>query len=292
MYAVSGITGQVGGACARSLLAANRPVRAVLRDPKRADAWARRGCEVAYAEFNDPEALSAAFAGADGAFVMLPSLFDPTPGFPEARALCAVLRAALDAAQPGKVVCLSTIGANVERPNLLNQLGMLEPALGTLDMPVAFLRRGWFMENFSWDVAPARDTGVVPSFLQPLDKTVPMVATADVGRVAAELLQEDWSGKRIVELEGPRRVSPNDVAAAFSKLLGRPVRMEAVPRETWSELFSSQGMKNPTPRVQMLDGFNQGWIEFADSERGSRKGAIEIETVLKGLVESATSVAA
>ena len=68
--------------------------------------------------------------------------------------------------------------------------------------------------------------------------------------------------------------------------------MEAVPRETWSELFSSQGMKNPTPRVEMLDGFNQGWIEFAAGERGSRKSAIEIETVLKGLVESVTSVAA
>jgi len=51
-------------------------------------------------------------------------------------------------------------------------------------------------------------------------------------------------------------------------------------------------MKNPTPRVEMLDGFNQGWIDFAGGERGSRKGAIEIETVLKGLVESATSVAA
>jgi nucleoside-diphosphate-sugar epimerase len=56
MYTVSGVTGQVGGAVARNLLAANRPVRAVLRDPKRADAWARRGCEVAYADFNDPEA--------------------------------------------------------------------------------------------------------------------------------------------------------------------------------------------------------------------------------------------
>ena len=102
MYAVSGVTGQVGGAVARSLLAANQPVRAVLRDPKRAVAWARQGYEVAYADFNDPEALSAAFAGTDGAFVMLPSLFDPTPGFPEARALCAALRAALDSAQPTK----------------------------------------------------------------------------------------------------------------------------------------------------------------------------------------------
>jgi N-dimethylarginine dimethylaminohydrolase len=40
----------------------------------------------------------------------------------------------------------------------------------------------------------------------------------------------------------------------------------------------------------VVDG--AGWIEFAAGERGSRKGAIEIETVLKELVESSTSVAA
>ena len=40
------------------------------------------------------------------------------------------------------------------------------------------------------------------SFLQPLDKPVPMVATADIGREAAKLLQESWTGRRVVELEG------------------------------------------------------------------------------------------
>ena len=89
-----------------------------------------------------------------------------------------------------------------------------------------------------------------------------MVATADIGRVAAELLQETWKGGRVVELEGPHRVTPNEIAATFATLLHRPVKMEAVPRATWEPLFKSQGMNNPMPRIQMLDGFNEGWIEF------------------------------
>ena len=106
---------------------------------------------------------------------------------------------------------------------------MIEQAFGDLPMPVAFLRPAWFLENAAWDVATARDTGVIHSFLQPLDRSVPMVATEDVGRTAAALLQDEWTGARIVELEGPRRVSPNDLAAAFARVLGRPVQAEAVP---------------------------------------------------------------
>jgi NAD(P)H dehydrogenase (quinone) len=126
---------------------------------------------------------------------------------------------------------------------------------------------------------------VVPSFLQPLDKPVPMVATADIARTAAELLQEKWAGHRVVELEGPHRVAPDEIAAAFSHLLGRPVRIEAVPQATWESSFKSQGMKNPTPRIQMLDGFNEGWIEFENGEAGSQKGSVEIESVLQTFVE-------
>ena len=48
--------------------------------------------------------------------------------------------------------------------------------------------------------------------------------------------------------------------------------MDAVPRETWEQLFRSQGMKNPTPRIRMLDGFNDGWIEFENGDAGSGKG--------------------
>jgi uncharacterized protein YbjT (DUF2867 family) len=290
MFAVTGITGNVGGVVATQLLAGGQPVRAVVRDAGRAEAWAKRGCEIAVADIGDSSRLAAAFKGAEGVFVLIPPVFDPSPGFAEAQATAAALKSALQSARPGKVVYLSTIGAQARQTNLLSQHTLIEAALGDLPLPITFLRPGWFMENSAWDVAPARDNGVIPSFLQPLDKPVPMVATADIGRVAAELLQGSWSGgsgsgHRVVELEGPHRVTPNEIAATFARLLGRPVKAEPVPRETWISLFQSQGMKNPEPRARMVDGFNEGWIEFQGGEAGSQKGTVELETVLAGLIE-------
>jgi NAD(P)H dehydrogenase (quinone) len=286
MYAVTGITGQVGSAVGRTLLAANKDVRAILRDPAKGDTWSELGCEVALADMTDGKALAQAFAGADGVFILLPPAFDPMPGFPNLHAILGALASALDASRPAKVVALSTIGAQTKKPNLLTQLTIMEASFSSLPLPVAFLRPAWFIENSKWDVTPARKAGVVPSFLQPLDRKVPMVATEDVGRVAAELLRQDWSGRRVVELEGPRRLCPNDIAAAFSRILRRGVRMESVPRETWFELFKAQGMTNPLPRIQMLDGFNEGWIEFEGGEASSVKGRIELETALRGVVEA------
>jgi uncharacterized protein YbjT (DUF2867 family) len=289
MFAVTGITGQVGGVVARALLAAGQSVRAVVRDAGKSAAWASRGCEVAVADVNDAEALEVAFTGAEGVFVLLPPNFAPSKGFPETRAIVAALHAALAAARPGKVVCLSTIGAQVTRPNLLNQLHIMEQSLGALPIPTAFIRPAWFMENSAWDVEPARTSGVIPSVLQPLDKPVPMVATADVGRVAADVLRENWDERRVVELEGPRRMTPNDIAATFSSLLGRPVRMEVVPRNTWAAFFRAQGTADPEPRMQMLDGFNEGWIEFEGGEAGSVKGTVPLEAVLRTLVDRTSS---
>ncbi|HEX4967207.1 MAG TPA: NmrA family NAD(P)-binding protein [Nitrospiraceae bacterium] len=285
MYAIMGITGQIGSVIGRILLAAEQPVHAVVRDAGKAQVWADRGCEIALANIEDTASLTTAFRGAEGVFVLVPPNFDPAPGFPEAHAIAAALRTALEAARPARVVYLSTIGAQASQSNLLTQHTIIEATISELPTPITFLRPAWFMENSSWDVAPARGQGVIPSFLQPLDKAVPMVATADIGKVAAALLQETWSGHRVVELEGPRRVTPNEIAATFAKLLGSSVRMEVVPRESWEALFKSQGMKNPLPRIRMLDGFNEGWIEFERGEAGSKKANESLESVLKALIE-------
>ena len=282
MYAVTGITGKVGGALAKTLLAAGLPVRAVVRDIERAAPWAALGCQIASARMEDAAALAAAFEGAKGVFILPPSEFDPEHGFPEARAVIDAVSAALVKARPAKVVCLSTIGAQATQVNLLTQRTMIEVALRKMPMPMTFLRPGWFMENAAWDIASARDSGLVASYLQPLDKPVPMVATADVGRVAAKLLQQDWTGTRVVELEGPQRLSPNDIAAAFARIFGRPVHAEPVPRAHWEPLFRSQGMKHPQHRIRMLDGFNEGWIDF--EREGVIQGHVDLETVLRDMV--------
>jgi uncharacterized protein YbjT (DUF2867 family) len=282
MFAVTGITGQVGGVVARTLLAAGKNVRAIVRDAQKGEAWARQGCDVAIADMNDTDSLARAFAQAEGVLLLIPPLFDPAPGFPEIRTLLASLKSALERARPARVVSISTVGAQAQQENLLSQHTIHERALSELALPITFLRPAWFMENAAWDLTPARDTGVIQSFLQPLDRCIPMVATADIGRVAAKLLQEKIDRHRVVELAGPRLVSPEDIAASFARLLGREVTVQPVAHDTWESLFRAQGMKNPLPRIQMLDGFNAGWITF---ERQPLKGEVELDTVLRGLIE-------
>jgi len=87
-----------------------------------------------------------------------------------------------------------------------------------------------------------------------------------------------------------RDVDKDEIAATFTKVLGRPVRAQIVPRDSWEGLFSSQGMKNPLPRIQMLDGFNEGWIEFESGEAGSQKGTTSLESVLRSLLDEKTDV--
>lgn len=285
MFAITGITGKVGGEMARALLGAGQKVRAVVRDTAKAQEWADLGCEIAIAAMEDEAALTAAFMGAEAVFILPPPKFDPLPGFPEIRAEIARLAAALKAARPGRVLCLSTIGADAPHETLLSPRGWLEEALKELDLPLTVLRPGWFIDNAAWDVASVRETGVLQSFLRPVDKAFPMVAAQDVGRRAASLIQERWVGFRLVELEGPVRVSPQDLADAFAKALGRDVRVAAVPRAGWEALFRAQGMQNPLPRIRMLDGFNEGWIEFADG--GAEKGQTSANEVVAALVATA-----
>ncbi|WP_217576574.1 NmrA family NAD(P)-binding protein [Mesorhizobium sp. GbtcB19] len=292
MFAVTAITGRVGGVLAETLLASGHKVRAVVRDQAKGASWLAKGCEVAVADLGDPGVadlgdpgpLAAALSGVEGAFILLPPVYDAEPGFPDVLPRIAVIRKALHRALPPKVVVLSTIGADAAQPNLLNVLRLLEEALADLPVAVTFLRAAWFMENAEWDIASARDQGVIDSYLQPLDRPIAMIAAADVGRTAADLLLEDWNGHRVIELEAEQRVSPNRVAAAFAKALGREVEARLVPRERWETIFRGQGMRHPEMRMHMLDGFNEGWIDFRDPSAQRRKGRIGIDEAIAKIV--------
>jgi NAD(P)H dehydrogenase (quinone) len=284
MYAITGITGKVGGELARNLLAAGQRVRAIVRNASKSEEWAALGCEVALANMEDGLALADAFAGATATFILPPPEFDPEPGYPEARAVIDGVVEALTKARPARVLCLSTIGADAVHDNLLSQRMMLEAALRQLPLPLTILRPAWFIDNVASDVASARDMGLIRSFLLPTYKRFPMVAANDVGRVAADLIREGWSGVRVVELEGPYRVSPNDLADAFTTVVGRQVQAVPVPRESWEEIFRSQGMRNPGPRMRMLDGFNEGWIEFQDGGSKAIKGQTSAVAVIAALM--------
>ena len=79
MYAITGITGKVGGELAHNLLAAGERVRAIVRNASKGEEWAALGCEVALANMEDRLALADAFAGARATFILPPPEFDPEP---------------------------------------------------------------------------------------------------------------------------------------------------------------------------------------------------------------------
>jgi uncharacterized protein YbjT (DUF2867 family) len=241
------------------------------------------GCDVSVASIDDAAAMTEAFRGVDAVFLLTPPNYDPEPGFPDTQRNSVAIRTAIEESRPAKVVFLSTVGAQVTEMNLLNNSGMTEAMLRTVPVPVAFLRAAWFMENAAWDIDSAK-SGVVHSFLQPLDHRIPMVATEDIAQTAVELLGQSWKGVRVVELEGPERYSADDVAAALASVLHTPVRNEIVPRSTWEKLFRSQGMKNPLPRIRMVDGFNEGWIDFESGQSGSRKSGTTLQAAVQALV--------
>ena len=287
MFVINGITGKVGGRVADILLEAGLPVRALVRSAEKGAAWKARGCEIAIVpDAADAQSLAQAFAGATGVFLMNPPNYDSERDFPDIQRSAKATAEAIAKAKPDKIVLLSTIGAHVQEFNLLNRSTLFERMLTNAGVPVAFLRAAWFMENAAWDLAAAR-SGRIESYLQPLDRKIDMVSTKDIGRAAADLLREEWSGVRIVELSGPQKYSPRDEAAAFATALGRDVKVVEVPRAEWEQRFRREGMQHPEARIRMLDGFNEGWIDFQCEGTERRTGTVELAQVLSEVAAGA-----
>ena len=290
MYAVMGITGNVGGAVARTLLAKGEKVRGIVRNPEKAAEWQKQGAELFKADYDDFDALTAAFTGVAGVFVMVPPNFAPALGFPETKATLKVLHEALSRVQPSNVVYLSSIGAEqASGLGLITSSHLLEETLGDLPFSHAFLRAGWFIENSAGDVVSARNEGKILVQLHPLNRKFPLVATEDIGKVGAETLTQSWTGIRRIEVAGPEGYSPIDIADAFADAVGRPVEAIAVPRAEWETLWISQGMPKgrTAPRAEMVDGFNSGWIHFGVRDTEHVDGATPLREVITQLVTRA-----
>jgi uncharacterized protein YbjT (DUF2867 family) len=142
------------------------------------------------------------------------------------------------------------------------------------------------MENCAWDIEPARKQGKLYSYLHPLDRPFPLVATQDVGEAGADALLQSWSGHRHIEVAGPRRYSPGDIANDLSSVIGRSVQPVEVPRDEWVKSFVAQGTpeERTALRVEMLDGFNSGWIDFGVPDAERVNGQTKLQSVLESLI--------
>ncbi|GAB1822802.1 NAD(P)H-binding protein [Herbidospora sp. RD11066] len=237
MYAITGVTGHVGGAAARELLRRGAPVRAVVRDPAKGDGWP----EVAVADLGDPEALAAAFRGCAGAFVLLPT--DMAAADPDAahRATADAIADAVRESGVPHVVVLSSIGADLaDGTGPIRWLHHLENALRATGTRVTALRATHFQEKAEL-LLGAVQAGVYPVFAESADVPTPMVATRDIGDTVADLLLAPGGASETVDLDGPS-YTERQVAEELSAILGRPLQVVTIPQPGWAAAMVDGGL--------------------------------------------------
>ncbi len=224
MITVMGATGQIGGEITRLLMDAGVTVRALGRSETKLAVLRERGAETRAGDANDAAFLTEAFRGADAVFTMQPS--DPTaPDYlaDQEQLGQAIVRAIQDSGVPS-AVALSSVGADL--PDGTGYIGSLyhqEQRLRTLrGTSVTILRPGYFFENFYASLDMIRHEGFIGDSISP-DVRMPMIATRDIARVAADALTAPGgTGIAIHELLGPCDLSMTEATGIIGQHMGKP----------------------------------------------------------------------
>jgi uncharacterized protein YbjT (DUF2867 family) len=284
LYVVTGVSGRTGSSAASALLNAGKQVRVVVRDKTKGELWIARGAEVAIADISDTQALSNALLDATGAYFVSPPQYSIDNLFEQAAIMARSIANAAKKAQLPKLVVLSSIGA--EQSHGTGWIGMnhmLEQHLSQAGLVVTFLRAAYFMENWAPLAKIAATQYQLSSFLAPLNKKFPMIATADIGRIAAEVLCETWDKTRIIELEGPVAYSPDEVAEHLALSLEKAISSILIPESHWSQSVSGQGFSTTAIAgfIEMTQGLNSEHIAFNDHANIERRqGTVSLGTVI------------
>lgn len=290
MFLVMGITGKVGGATATHLLTQGKKLRALVRDRAKATSWADQGVELLDGDWNDAGSIKRALRGVEGAFVMLPPIWAPSPDFREARGVIANYVEALTQVPVPKVVALSSMGANkTSGMGLITALSLLEQGFRDLTMPVAYARAGGFFENFLYGLQIAQG-GTLPVFYDPTHRKSTMVATNDIGAEIASLLGGPaWLGHRIIELGS--MVSADEVAAQLGEVMKCEVKAVAVPRADWPDTFEQFGIPKgkSAPAETMYEAVNAGGMDLGALGTEHVPGSTSARDVFAAAQKAATA---
>lgn len=287
MYVVAGASGNTGAVVARVLLAYGQAVRVILRSEAKAAPWRGLGAEVALGDIEDAEVLARALRGAAGAYLLVPP--DPTSPDPvgRARRLIDSVARAVEASGVPHVTFLSSVGAQHEEgTGIVRTLYLGEQRLAQFGAAVTFLRAAAFMENLASSIGPALAGGTFYSFLSPADRRIPMVATQDIGEVAAWTLLLPSRGPRVIELAGPIDYSPAEVAAVVSRLSGKNIPAAVAPQEGMAPMLQSFGLSLEMAQemASLNAAINSGHVAFSQKDALFLRGKTPLEQVLGPLL--------
>ena len=278
MYVIAGATGRVGSTAARQLLSAGAEVRVLVRRRADADDWEAQGAGARLVSLNDRSTLTEALTGCTGFFALLP--FDLTVDDLDEHAdrLVESIAGAVADADVPHVVLLSSGGADlVEGTGPITGLHLMEAALKSTGTVLSALRSGHFQEKLADVLDTARESGIYPVFAGSADVPIPMVATADLGAVAASILQSPPSRSEAIDVLGPA-YSERAVAAVLGRALGRELTIELIPEEAWADVLTEAGFRShiAASLAELYRADQQGLLAPRGDRRVSGHASIDV----------------
>ena len=258
--------GNIGRRLALQLLEAGESLTVISRSAAKAAPLAERGARVVEGSIEDPSTLRAAFEGARALFWLTPSNLQP--GFLEWAKGTAERAASVAAASKiSHVVVLSSVGAQ-SGPGVgpVSSLGPVEKAFEAEIPNVIALRPGFFMENYLRDLGSIAAMGKVFSPAD-ADRAVPVVATEDIARRAAQLLRDtSWRGHQALGVHGPYDLTPREAVRILSDALERPIEYVQVDYDQALGAMQQAGLPAFAAQlyVEMYRALNDGRMAPAE----------------------------
>ena len=283
MYVITGATGNTGSVAAEKLLASGTKIRVIGRDAKRLERFSQQGAETVVADMTDAAALDKAFSGARAVYAVMP----PNVSAPDVRAYQERVTDSLAAAIRNNgiayAVALSSTGADkTYGTGPVMGVHGLEKKLGMIDgLNSLSLRCGYFMENLLPQVGIIQSLGFMAGPVRP-DVPLPMIATRDIGEVAAESLAKlDFAGKQTRELLGARHVTYMEAAKIIGAAIGKPdLTYRQVPASVLKPAMMQMGMSSNMVDLllEMSDALNTGHMKSQEPRSARNTTATTLET--------------
>ena len=261
MYVVTAATGHLGRLVVAQLLkqVPAAQVIAAVRSPDKARDLAAQGVQVRLADYDRPETLEAAFRGATKLLLISGSEVGQRAR-QHANAVEAARKAGVQL-----LVYTSLLHADTSGISLAPEHLATEQAIRASGLPFVFLRNGWYLENYTENLAPALQHGALLGAAQ--GGRIAAASRADLAAAAVAVLTGSGHAGKVYELAGDAPFTMAELAAEVARQAGKPVAYRDLPPDTYTTTL--QGFGLPAPVAQMLASADQG---IARGELDDRSG--------------------